>query len=109
MRGVLVELRRIGAAQTADVPGEFHHRELHAETDAEEGVLVLARVARRADLALRAAVAESTRDQDRVEPRKRNLGPYTLDVLGVDVLEVDSAIVGEPAVHERLVERFVRI
>jgi hypothetical protein len=48
------------------VPGVLDHRELHAQADAEEGHLVLARVADRLDLALDAALAEAAGHEHRV-------------------------------------------
>src|SRR3989440_509421 len=67
VRGAGSELRRVGALQAAHGPCELDHRTLHAETDAEVGHALLARVAHRLDLALDAAVAEAPGHQDAVD------------------------------------------
>ena len=109
VRRVALELGRVGAREPCDVPRELHHRELHAEADPEEGDLVLAGVADRRDLPFRSSVAEPARDEHRVEVRKELLGPVLLDGLRIDVLEVNLAVVREARVHERFMERLVRV
>ena len=59
----------------------------------------------RRDLAFGPAVAKPSRDEDGVEALQQQLGPLSLHLLAVDVLELDPAVVREPAVDERLVEQ----
>ena len=75
----------------------------------KKGIRFVARVADRRDLPLGPAIAEAAGDEDGVEVRQQRLGPLLLDLLGVDVLELDLALVVETAVDERLVERLVRV
>ena len=67
VRGVGLEFGRVGAAQAADVAGEFDHGHLHAETNPEERNVVHAGVFDRLDHAFGAALAETARNQDGVE------------------------------------------
>ena len=67
MRRVLVELGRVGVRPGEDVAGVLDDGALHAEADAEEWYLVLARVPDRRDLALDAARAEPARHQNAVD------------------------------------------
>src|SRR3972149_1526685 len=78
-----VELRRVGVGQPADGPGELDDRALHPEADAEEGHSALAGVADGADLPLDAAVAETARDQDAVDPLEVRGGAVALPLLRV--------------------------
>jgi len=66
MRGVRVDLGRVGLLQAAHVAGELDHGHLHPEADAEERHAVLARVAHGGDLALGAARPEAHRHEDAV-------------------------------------------
>src|SRR5260370_42135760 len=64
LRGGRVELRRVGALEAADVPGELDDRALHAQTDAEVRHRALPGIADRLDLALDAAITEAARHED---------------------------------------------
>src|SRR5690606_5473678 len=61
------ELRRTRSFEPDQIADRLDHRHLHAEADAEERHLVLAREASREDLALRAAFTEPAGDQDAVD------------------------------------------
>ncbi len=69
MRRFRIDLRGVGAVEPAHVARELDHRHLHAEADAEERHVLLARVAHRCDLALGAALAEARRHEDAVGVR----------------------------------------
>src|SRR5439155_2796387 len=84
VRGRWIELRGIGAVEAADVAGILDDRALHAETDAEVGHLVLARVSDRLDLALDAAIAEASGDEHPVET-----GNVAGQALALEPLRVD--------------------
>src|SRR5262245_24916151 len=76
-----VDLRRVGPLEAADVPRVLDDRHLHAEADAEERDLVLARVAHGRDLALGAARPEAHRHEDRVRAPYAVREPLLLDLL----------------------------
>src|SRR5689334_3660096 len=61
VRRGLRELARARAGKPTAVARELHHRQLHAETDAEERHAVLTRVADGVDLPLGAALTEAAR------------------------------------------------
>src|SRR3990172_9470669 len=96
-----VELRRVGVGQPADGPGELDDRALHPEADAEEGHSALAGVADGADLPLDAAVAETARDQDAVDPLEVRGGAVALHLLGVPPGHVHAGLVSDPAAGQR--------
>ena len=103
-----VELRRVRAAQSGHVARELDHRHLHPQADAEERHALFARVADGVHLALDAAAAEAGRHQDAVHLRQQRGRAAPLDLLGVDVVQVDAAVVADAAVNQRLVEALVR-
>src|SRR5690606_28125399 len=109
VRRVGDELGGVRAVHAADVSGELDDRALHAEADPEERDLALSRVAGGLDLSFRAAIAEATRDEDRVERRQRLFNALREQALRVDVFEIEADVVLEAAVDERLVERLVRV
>src|SRR5262249_43469056 len=61
------EFGRVRVLDAAQVACRLDHRHLHAETDAEIRHLTLARELRRLDLAFRAALAETARDENAVD------------------------------------------
>ena len=109
MRRVLVELGRMGAGQPDHVAGEFDHRALHAQADAEEGNLPLAGKADRLDLALDAALAESARHQQAVEAGQQPFGPFAFDQFAVNPLDADLGLMGDAGVVEGFVDRLVGV
>ena len=95
VRRLGVELGRVGAVHAGDVAGELGDRDLHAEADAEVGHAVLAREARRADLALDPAHAEAAGDEDAVAVGELALDLVVGEPLGVDPAHLDlAAVVG---------------
>jgi hypothetical protein len=109
VRRLRIDLRRVRAVEPDHVARELDHRHLHAEADAEERPLLLARVAHRRDLALGAAVAEAHRHEDRVGAGDALGQPVLLDLLGVDVDRLDLALVRDAAVRERFVQALVGV
>jgi hypothetical protein len=95
--------------QPADVAGELDGRHLQAEADAEERNLALPGVLHGGDLPLRPAHAEPARHQDGVGVLQQGIGAELLDLRRVDEVERDPTVVGDPAVDQRLVQRFVRL
>ena len=101
---ILAELGRIGALQPTLVTGEFHDRELHAETDAEKRYARVTRETDRCYLALYSAISEATRDQYPVRGGEQGRGVGALHFLGIDVVELHLDVARESAVNERLVQ-----
>jgi len=109
MRTRRIKLGAVGAGQAADIAGVFDHRHLHAQTDAEIGDLVFPRIARRQDHAFDAAVAEAARHQHAVHVRQMTCRAVLLDFFRIDKFQFYPAVVGDAAVHERLIQAFVGI
>src|SRR6202012_158247 len=89
-------------------PG-FDHRHLHAEADAEIRYVALPGELRRADLALRAALAEAAGHQDAGDVLQGRPRVLVLEPLALDPVELDPDLVGDAAVRQRLDQRFVGI
>ena len=70
---------------------------------------MLAAVAQRPDLALGAADAEADRHQDAVHLEELPRPGRALDLLGVDVDDLDRALVGDGAVEQGLVQALVGV
>src|SRR4051794_4244270 len=109
VRRLGVELGRVGAVETCDVARELGHRDLHAEADPEVWHAALPSEPRGPDLALDAAHAEATGDQDPVALLELALCLLAVDRLGVDPAHLDLAVVVRARVAERLDHRQVRV
>src|SRR5690606_22521628 len=109
VRGLAVVLGAVGTLEASHVPGHVHHRGLHAVADPEVGDALFAGVLRRQHLALEAAVAETARYQDAVEPGQDLVGAVALDVLGFDPFQVDPGALADAAVAQRLGHRLVGV
>src|SRR6266851_6595546 len=103
------ELARVRLLDAAEIARRLDHGHLHAEADAEIWHRALARELRRADLALRAALAESAGHQDAVDVLKERRRVLALEHLALDPVEIDLDLVGDPAVGQRLDQRFVGV
>ena len=109
MRGVRIELARVGAVETALVAGELDHRALHAETQPEEGHLMASREAGRLDLALDPAEAEPAGDHDAVEIAQAPLGEEPFGVVGGDPVDLHRGFARVAAVLQRFDHRQVGV
>ena len=107
--GLLLELGRVGVLETRDVAGVLDDGGLEPEADAEERDLLLPRVPDRLHHALDAAAAEAAGHEDRVGAEEHVGVLVALEGLGVDVVELDPDVVGDPAVRERLVQGLVGV
>src|SRR3546814_752823 len=93
------------------VPYALDARHLHAEADAEIGHAVFAREADAGDLAFRPARSERAGHEDRVArfELRGDVAVAGLEQFGVDPADVDLHAIGDAAVDERFVERFIGI
>src|SRR4029078_11644847 len=85
------------------------HGHLHAEANAEIGHAASTRITRRLDLAFRAALAEAARNEYTVHVLEIGRGIFALEGLRLDPLQIDLHLVGDTAMNQRLVERFVGV
>jgi len=90
------------------MPPDFDDRKLHPQAQAEKGYLLLPCVFYGIDLSLNATIAEAARHQDAVDIEQVR-GNALFDVFGVDVADVDLAVIRNPAVNKGLIEALVRI
>lgn len=109
MGRVGIELGGVGSAETAHVTGELDDGHLHAEADAEERDLVFTGELDGLDHAFRATLAETSRDEDRIDVLKDLLGAFLFDLAGVDVADLDAGLRADAGVDERFVERLVAV
>ena len=107
MGGARLELRGVGARETADVARVFDHRALHPQADPEVRDAPLSRELDRLDLALDASIAEAAGHEDAVDVAEVGLDAVPLHVLGVHPADVHARLVGDPAVGDRLDEALV--
>ncbi len=104
-----IHLRRVGAVQPDDVPGELRDRDVHPEADAEVRDPALAGHAAGRDLALPPARPEPARDEDAVRALELGRGLLRAHALGVDPADAHVRAVVDPGVLERLVDGEVRV
>src|SRR5262249_53601387 len=97
------------AVDAGEVARHLDYRHLHAEADAEIRDTALAGKACRADLSFRTAFAEAAWNQDAVHVLEIGGGVFLLEGLALDPLQVDLDLVGDAAMHERLVERLISV
>ena len=102
------EFRAVGSVERRGIAGVLDDRDLHAETDAEEGHLAFPGEASRPDLSLHAARSETARCEHAVHPFEGR-APVALDLLRIDELHPDRGPGGDPSVDQRLVERLVGV
>lgn len=72
MLDVIVALGGVSVLQLEDIPGEFDHRRLEAQADAEERFPVEATPTASFDLALDAALAKTSRNYDTTKTEAYN-------------------------------------
>ena len=106
--GGQLEFLGVGPGQADHVAGEFDHRALHAQADAEEGDVVGARIADGRDLALHAPGAEAAGHENAVQALEPGGHVLGVDLLGIQVLQVDLDVVGHAGVHQGLMQALVR-
>ena len=109
VRGVFIELGGVRTGEAADVAGEFDGGDLHAETDAEVGDIVLAGVLGGEDFSFDAAIAETAGNEDAIDVADDFLGALVFECLGIDADDLDFGVVRGTGMDERLVNRFVGV
>ena len=107
----LPELGGACALETSLIARRFNAGHLHAEADAEERRIVLARERHSSDLAFAAALAETARHQDAVHAVQIFVPSVAefFELLGLDPADVDLDVVGDAAVVQRFDQRFVGV
>src|SRR5579884_698233 len=106
-----IEFAGVGVGQTADVTRKFDARGLHAQTNAKVGDLLFAREADRVQHAGDAPLAEAARDEDAVVILELGFVGLIrrLQPLRLDPIHLQFQVVGEGAVNQRFLQRFIRI
>src|SRR5205823_9469721 len=94
---------------TGGVAGELDDHHLQAEAESEARDVLLAGEAGGGHLALHPPLAEAAGDDDAVEVLEAAFGEETLDVLGLDPLDVDLGAMVVAAVSEGFDDREVGV
>src|SRR5207253_8445530 len=77
--------------------------------EAQIGHILLARITRGLDFAFNAPLAKSARHKDAAQSFEKFYGSVAFEIFGIDFLDLDAAIVGDGAVDNRLINRFISI
>src|SRR2546425_99785 len=109
VRRVRIDLSRIGVRQPTDVAAKLDHGHLHAKANAQERHPLFPGIADRRDLAFGTTLAETHWYQETVGLAQGFGQDATFQLLGVDVIDLDPAVVGEAAVGQGLIETLVGI
>ena len=75
--GIGVEFHRMCACDAGQIAGDFHHRELHAQADAEKGQTLFTGIGHGMNLALHAAAAETAGCENPVAAFEPHAVPLT--------------------------------
>ena len=97
-----IDLGAAGTFVAEDIASDIDGRHVEAVADAEVGNLPLAGVLRRQDLALDTAWSEARRDEDAAGMRELLFEFGERGALGVDPVDLDVDVVGQPGVGQRL-------
>src|SRR5947207_8926211 len=109
MGRVFIELRGVGAGQAHHMPGELDRRALHAQADAEKRNAPLADIADGFDFAFDSALAKAARDEYAIISGQERGSPFALDILALNAADADLALVMNPGMVERFVDRLVSV
>src|SRR6476646_6788617 len=107
--GCRAELCRVGILDAAKIACSLEHRHLHYEANAEIRHVALAGELRCPDFSFRAALTESTRDQNAVDVLEKRRRVLAFENLRLDPVEIDLHLICNSAMGERLDQRFVGV
>ena len=107
MRRLRIELRRVRIRPADDIARVLDRRTLHPQADAEERDLVFTRILDREALARHAAAAEAARHEDAVHALEERR--ILLQLLRLDALHVDLAVMRHARMVQGLVDRLVGV
>src|SRR5690349_17085504 len=91
------------------VPRKLDGGDLHSQTKAEVRNAPLAGVLRGQNLPLDSALAKSAWDEDAAQTLEDLLRAFLFDVLGVDLLNLDAAIVRDAAMDNGFVYALISV
>ena len=108
--GCQIKFGAVGFIQSADIPGIFHDGHLHPETNSEIGNIVFPGILNRAESCLQCRGCRNRREPERhPHPIKWFCRPSCFNFFGIDKFQFHAAIIGDAAVHQRLIQTFVGI
>ena len=109
MRRVGIEFRRMRLRPVSKRCARIQSWRSACRGKGRDRALVFARVLRRQDFAFDAAFAETAGHQDAAQALQHFFRAFAFDFLGVHLLDFHAAIVGDAAVDDRFVNRFVGV
>ena len=109
MGRVRIKLGGVGAAQTADVAGEFNHSHLHTQTDTEIRDLFNAGIFDGTDHAFGTALAEAARNKNGVNVTQNLVSAFLFDLAGVHKERLHTGVGMDTGMAECLIERLVAV
>src|SRR5947207_11576005 len=89
--------------------GKFDRRYLHPEAQAEVGNLLFPGIPRGHDFPFNPALTETARHQNASQAAQDLFRTELLDLLSFNLIDLNPAIVGDAAMIDRLVDRFVSV
>ena len=104
-----VHLGAVGVGQSQHVAGKLNHHALHTQADAERRHIMLTAPLQCNELALDATLAEARSHDNAVMSGKQLLDVAFGDVLAVDIVEFEAAVMIGAGVQQALVDALVGI
>ena len=109
VRGLGVHLGAVGVSQTQHVAGELDDHALHTQANAERGHIVLAAPTQGDKLALNASLPKSWSDHNAIVVGEQFIDVAVVDVLTVDVVQLEAAVMIGTGMQQTLVDALVGI
>lgn len=100
--GVGVEFGAVGLAEAADMAGKFHHGQLHAQADAEEGNVILPGIADGLDFSFYPLLPVPAGNEDPLDPGQVVFYPALFQVFGVYPPDINACAGGNAGMDEGL-------
>ena len=104
-----IHLGRVGIGQAHHVAGILDDHALHTQADTKGRYIVLTGILEGYKLAFDTALSETRSDYYTVERREHGVDIAAVQLLGVDVLQIELAVVVGSGLEERLVDGLVGI